>query len=264
MIRKTWLNGLVLALVLTVCVPVITYAGDDQPALTADQALKQLQDGNQRFVDGKPTHPRSDVARRTETVKDGQHPVASILGCSDSRAPLECVFDQGIGDIFVIRVAGNVAGVDELGTLEYGAGHLHTPLIVVLGHTKCGAVTAAVQKADATGHLKPLIEQIQPAVERAEQKKPKPEGDALVQAAITENVWQGIADLLTKSEEVRDLVGAGKVKVVGAVYDLETGKVQWLGPHPEQARLVQAASKHEPKEDKAKADQPKAGPGEKK
>lgn len=265
MIRNRWLNTLVLALVLAVCVPVATYAGDDPPAVTADEALKQLQDGNARFVAGKAAHPHADAARRTETVKDGQHPVASILGCSDSRAPLECVFDQGIGDIFVVRVAGNVAGEDELGSLEYGTGHLHTPLVVVLGHTKCGAVTAAAQKAESQGNLKSLVQMIQPAVERAEQKKPKPEGDELVQAAITENVWQAIADLLTKSEEVRELVGEGKVRVVGAIYNLETGKVEWLGPHPEQERLVPAAGKHEPKDTKGKTDEkPKAGAGDKK
>lgn len=229
----------VLALVVLVGMPLRGYAADE--AVTPDVALRHLQEGNQRFVDGKAVNPNSDAARRQETATEGQYPSATILGCSDSRVPLARVFDQGVGDIFVVRVAGNVAGPDELGSIEYGVGHLHTPLLVVLGHTKCGAVAAAVQNAPVEGALKSLIGLIAPAVARARQAAPKAEGDELLAAATKENVWQGIADALTQSAELREHVSAGKLKVVGAIYDLETGKVTWLGEHPEQARLIQPA-----------------------
>ena len=242
-----------LALVLIVVVPLVSAVAEDKATLTADEALQHLKDGNQRFVDGKTKNPNSDAARRTETAKEGQHPFVTILGCSDSRVPLERVFDYGIGDLFVVRVAGNVAGSDELGSIEYAAGHLHTPLLVVLGHTKCGAVGAAVEKAPVAGFLKPLVALIAPAVERAHEKTPQAAGDALVVAAIKENVWQSIADTLTKSAEVRELVETGKLKVVGALYNVETGQVEWLGPHPEQDRLLHAEKKEEAKGAPAKA-----------
>ncbi len=238
----------------------------DTAAPTADEAQQRLREGNQRFLDGQTTHPNADAARRTLTAKEGQHPFVTILACSDSRVPLEILFDQGIGDIFVIRVAGNVAGPDELGSLEYGAGHLHTPLLVVLGHTKCGAVGAAATHADVKGHVKKLVERIEPAVKRAHQESPNAKGDELTAVAVKENVWLSIADALKHSEEVRELVGEGKLKIVGAVYDIEAGKIEWLGQHPDQAKLVGEEKKrdrHEPKEpmtEKKEDQKPEAKP----
>ncbi|MBI5637762.1 MAG: carbonic anhydrase [Nitrospinae bacterium] len=214
---------------------------------TPDQALAMLKEGNARYMSGKLTSPNVSQARRDET-KGGQHPFASILGCSDSRAPIELVFDRGIGDLFVIRVAGNVSDTDEIGTVEYGAGHLGTPLIVVLGHKKCGAVTAVVKGDKVGGSIPQLVDNIVPAAKRAKDKRL--EGDDLINRAITENVLQSIADMLTRSEEIRHLVASGKVKVVGAVYDLADGKVEWMGEHPDQAKLLggghegHAAHKH--------------------
>lgn len=215
---------------------------------TPDQALAMLKEGNARYMSGKLTSPNVSQGRRDETVKGGQHPFASILGCSDSRAPIELVFDRGIGDLFVIRVAGNVSDTDEIGTVEYGAGHLGTPLIVVLGHKKCGAVTAVVKGDKVGGSIPQLVDNIIPAAKRAKDKKL--EGDDLINRAITENVLQSIADMLTRSEEIRHLVASGKVKVVGAVYDLVDGHVDWMGEHPDQAKLLggghegHAAPKH--------------------
>lgn len=218
--------------------PLAAFAADHEFTAggpSPDQALALLKEGNAHYVSGKLSSPNISQARRDET-KGGQHPFASILGCSDSRAPIELVFDRGIGDLFVIRVAGNVSDTDEIGTVEYGAGHLGTPLIVVLGHKKCGAVTAVVKGDKVGGSIPQLVDNIIPAAKRAKDKRL--EGDDLINRAITENVLQSMADMLARSEEIRHLVASGKVKVVGAVYDIADGKVEWIGEHPEQAKLL--------------------------
>ncbi len=200
--------------------------------------LDRLREGNQRFVEGRCQFPNSDAARRTETGQNGQKPFVTVLACADSRVPVEHAFDQGIGDVFVVRVAGNVADVDEIGSIEYGVGHLHTPLLVVLGHTKCGAVTAVVERAEVHGHIPQLVDNIVPAVHRTRRYDASLEGSALVSAAIRLNVWQSIEDILTHSETVRAAANKGEVSIVGAMYNIETGAVEWLGPHPEQSRLL--------------------------
>jgi carbonic anhydrase len=133
------------------------------PGRCADAVLKELAAGNARYVAGKLTLATATPARRAEVVR-GQHPKAIVLGCSDSRVPPELLFDQGIGDLFVVRVAGNVAAPDTLGSVEYAAGHLGTPLVVVLGHTGCGAVAAACAGGHAEGHVEAIVEEIRPAV----------------------------------------------------------------------------------------------------
>lgn len=199
-------------------------------------ALALLKEGNARFVAGKLQHPNLDSGRRTNTVAEGQEPFATILTCSDSRCPVEHLFDRGIGDLFVVRVAGNVAGLSEVASIEYGTGHLNTPLLVVLGHTKCGAVTAVSKGAVLHGHLPLLAERIKPAVAKAKADAGSP--DELVSRAITANIWQAIADILQQSSEVREKAAAGQVQVVGALYDLEGGAVTWLGTHPNQTALL--------------------------
>ncbi|MFP5212513.1 MAG: carbonic anhydrase, partial [Acidobacteriota bacterium] len=169
-------------------------------------------------------------------ASEGQHPFVTILSCSDSRVPLEIIFDRGIGDLFIIRVAGNVTDVDEAGSIEYGVDHLGTPLLVVLGHTKCGAVTAVAQGAEVHGNIAPLVENIKPAVAKAKAKGAT--GDALVAEAIQNNVYQSIEDLLKSSEAVRMRVRDGKLQIVGAMYDISTGAVTWMGEHPEQKQLL--------------------------
>jgi len=203
-----------------------------------DEALRTLRDGNDRFTAGTPGHPRQDVARAAATARDGQFPLATVLSCSDSRVPVEIVFDAGIGDLFVVRVAGNVADVDEIGSIEYGVGHLGTPLLVVLGHSKCGAVTAVVTDAEVHGLIPPLVENIRPAAAAARQAFPDLAAADLVPEAIRANVWQTIDDICHNSPATRELLAAGKLMIVGAVYDLETGSVNWLGPHPDQGRLL--------------------------
>ncbi len=214
------------------------------PGVTPDEALRRLQTGNERFAQGVSEHPRIDSERRLDTIIHGQYPYATILTCSDSRVPPEIIFDQGIGDLFVIRVAGNVADIDEIASIEYGAEHLLTPIVVVLGHTKCGAVTAVAQGAEATGHLPQLLDNIVPAVRTAKAKYPNIIGNDIIPAAIEENVWQSIEDMLTKSHEIKQLVRSGQLKVVGAIYDLESGEVKWLGTHPRQEKLLSSEAAH--------------------
>ncbi|HTZ21240.1 MAG TPA: carbonic anhydrase [Opitutaceae bacterium] len=209
-----------------------------QPAVSPDEALARLAAGNARFRDGAPSRPNQDAARRVETATHGQQPFAIVLSCSDSRVPAEVVFDQGIGDLFVIRVAGNVAAGNETASVEYGAKHLGATVCVVLGHTSCGAVKAALDGARLEGDLAKLIAEVAPAAERTKKAAPSLTGDALLTAAVETNVWLSIENLFHRSEVLRARVASGELRVVGAVYDLATGEVRWLGVHPDQKRLL--------------------------
>ena len=214
-----------------------------QSARNKAQALNALMMGNQRFVNGLTDqsarqYPHLDRARLLENASSGQYPFATVIGCSDSRVPIEIIFDAGIGDIFPIRVAGNVSDVDEIGSIEYGVGHVNTPVMLVLGHTGCGAVTAVVENADVHGNIPLLVDNIIPAVASARSKYPRARGAALINYAVEENVWQSIADLINNSAETAHLVSSGALAVLGGVYHLETGEVEWLGEHPAQASLI--------------------------
>lgn len=210
-----------------------------------EMALQKLQEGNKRFIEGKMIHPNLTQEARTQTTDHGQHPYVTIIGCSDSRAPIEAIFDAGIGEIFVIRVAGNVVDTDEAGSIEYGIGHLHTPLLVVLGHTLCGAVTAVTRGDEVHGSIPALVDNIVPAVQKAKHDHGDEFSHELVESAIKFNVWQSIEDLYKVSHEAKELVLDGKLKVVGAIYNLSTGEVEWLGEHPNQQTLL--VEKHEGK-----------------
>jgi carbonic anhydrase len=237
MIMKRWsLLLFSLALMLALAAPVP--AAGPGPGVSPDAALTLLQEGNARYAAGKPKHPHQNKERRRQTATKGQMPFATVLACSDSRAPVELIFDQGVGDLFVVRVAGNVAGVDEIASIEYAGEHLHTPVLVVLGHSKCGAVTAVVEKARLHGSLASLTAKIKPAVFKTRMAHRDLSGNALVAAAIRANVQQAIADTFARSRIVKDLVKAGKLKVVGAIYDLESGKVEWLEPGPGEKESV--------------------------
>jgi carbonic anhydrase len=203
----------------------------------ASDVLKMLASGNARFAHETATHPHLDSSRRHETEKD-QHPIATILACSDSRVPVEEIFDEGVGDLFVVRVAGNVCGADEIGSIEYGAVHLRTPAVIVLGHTSCGAVTAVVEGEIMHGSVPALVAKIKPAVTAVQRAHPELHGKALVPHAVRANVFHSIVRLLRQSPELRELVARGELAVVGAVYHLDTGMVEWLGPHPRQRGLV--------------------------
>ena len=203
-------------------------------------SLKMLQEGNQRWVLDKDENPNTEPSRRAMVTERGQKPFCSILTCADSRLPVERIFDRGVGEIFVVRVAGNVAGTSETGTLEYANEHLKTPLFVVMGHTKCGAVAAAASGAVLHGALGELVSNIAPAVERVKRNNPEIDEKQIAPLAVKENVWQTITDLLKRSPEMRAAVSKNEIKIVGAVCDIATGKVEWMGEHPWQAELVEA------------------------
>jgi carbonic anhydrase len=214
-------------------------AGAD-PGISADEAMRVLKTGNARYVDGKLQHPHQDRVRRAMTAAQGQHPLAAVLTCSDSRVPAEIIFDQGIGDIFVVRVAGNVAATDEVGSIEYAVDHLAAPLVVVLGHSQCGAVGAVLENAKLPPNIAGLLAPIKPAVDKAREANPQAAKEVLLKAAITDNVWQAMEDILRLSPIIREKVRDSQVQVVGALYDLDSGQVQWLGPHPDQTKQVGA------------------------
>ncbi len=190
------------------------------PGPSAEKVLKDLAAGNARYVAGKLHHANQTPARRAEVVR-GQHPKAIVLGCSDSRVPPELLFDQGIGDLFVVRVAGNVAATDTLGSVEYAAGHLGTPLVVVLGHTGCGAVAATCAGGHAEGHVAAIVDGIRPAVLAVKTTSV----DACVQAAVPENARLVAASLTKESPILAKLVAEKKLRIVAGVYDLATGAV---------------------------------------
>ena len=205
------------------------------PVRTPSKSLAKLKEGNERFVEGKTVHPRMDVSRLKQAASEdqGKYAYATVISCSDSRVPVELIFDAGIMDLFIIRVAGNVCDTDEIGSIEYGLAHVNTPLLVVLGHTQCGAVTAVTHAVHGKGHalernIPQLVDNIEPAVKRAMESHKDAHGEAIIPIAIEENVWQAIDDLFTNSAAARNIVKEGKAKVVGAIYDLGTGKVNWL------------------------------------
>ena len=196
-----------------------------QASPSADQVWSSLMAGNSRFVAGKP-QPRALVSLR-QKLASGQSPKVIILSCSDSRVGPELIFDQSLGDIFVVRTAGNVADPVALGSIEYAVDHIHSPLLVVLGHQKCGAVSAACSgEKMPSPNLEAIVEKINPAVARA---KTYAKADDLLESAVKENVQQSAKDVLANSEIIRNAVNSGKLKVIEAEYELDTGKVVRLG-----------------------------------
>ena len=187
-------------------------------SLNPDAALQKLIEGNQRFVDHHPQYPDQSELRLHE-VAQAQHPFATILSCADSRVPAEIVFDQGIGDIFDVRIAGNIATREAIGSIEYAVVLLGSPLLMVMGHERCGAVTAAVQNESLLGDIGTFVKAIKPAVKKV---KGQP-GDA-VENAVVANVQYQI-ERLKRSQLLTEQVRAGKLKIVGGRYDLDTGRV---------------------------------------
>jgi carbonic anhydrase len=213
---RTTLSSL-LAVLSSLCAIAQTHETASTP--DPDKVLEELLAGNRRFAAAQLTHPHQTPQRRAEIAK-GQHPVAIILSCSDSRIPPEVVFDQGLGDLFVIRLAGNIADDAAIGSIEYAAGHLGVRLMMVLGHKRCGAVEATVKGGEAPGHLRGLVEAIRPAVQAA---KGQP-GD-LLDNAVRANVRQVAAKLRSTGPILSELVREKKLKVLGAYYDLDNGGV---------------------------------------
>jgi carbonic anhydrase len=198
-------------------------AHSDQPAVAPAEAISKLKEGNGRYTSGNLQHPGQTAERRTELAKT-QHPFATILSCSDSRVPPEIVFDQGLGDLFIVRVAGNVVNDEGMGSIEYSVDHLGTRLILVLGHQRCGAVDAAREtiaaKGKAPGHIESLVTAIKPAVEETA----KDDLDATIKA----NVKHVVQALRSSTPILKAEVDSGKIQVIGGYYSLDTGAVTFL------------------------------------
>ncbi|MCX7793441.1 MAG: carbonic anhydrase [Thermodesulfovibrionales bacterium] len=189
-----------------------------------EEAYTRLMDGNRRFISGNISKKDLGELKRRELAK-GQHPVAIVVTCSDSRVPPEIIFDQGLGELFVIRVAGNVVDPVALGSIEYAAEHLHVPLLIVLGHSNCGAVTAAVDaKGKTEGNIGAIVKKILPAVRKAEAKGGSRE--EIISRAIRENVLLVQEEIQQNSPVLKGLIERGALKLVGAVYDISSGAVE--------------------------------------
>lgn len=199
-----------------------THAGQ----LTPESALKMLMDGNTRFSKNLLTHPDQTEERRKVLI-DGQHPFAVVICCSDSRVAPEVIFDQGLGDIFVIRVAGNIATDENIGSIEYAVEHLGTPLVMVLGHEKCGAVKAATQEEATHNHIDSILTKLQPVVEEVKKQNLKSD---FVDNVVRQNVVM-ITDSLKHSEPVlSEMVKSGKISIIGGYYDFDSGNVELIAP----------------------------------
>lgn len=228
--RRQWLNACA-CLTLAAGEAQAAHAAEDIPtpeamSEAAQQALARLKAGNARFSSGRPRHRHESVAWRTHLV-DGQKPFATIIACSDSRVPPELVFDVGLGELFDIRLAGNIVAEDVVGSLQYAIAHLRTPLVVVLGHESCGAVTAAVDEmlkpAHEPTHIEALLDLIKPGLAGLDLHQAR---KALIDQAVDANVRWSMKQLLALPEAPRS-IKAG-VTLVGAVYQLGDGKVRFL------------------------------------
>ena len=198
-------------------------AHSDQPSVGPAEAISKLKEGNSRYSSGNLQHPGQTTERRTELAKT-QHPFAAIVCCSDSRVPPEIVFDQGLGDLFIVRVAGNVINDEGLGSLEYTVDHLGTRLILVLGHQRCGAVDAAREtiaaKGKAPGHIESLVTAIKPAVESTAKDD--------LETTVKANVKNVVKALRSSTPILKAKVDSGEIQVIGGYYSLDTGAVTFL------------------------------------
>ncbi|BBD07400.1 carbonic anhydrase [Desulfovibrio ferrophilus] len=196
--------------------------------ISPERAMELLREGNARWLSGRLEHPNHDEERRRATAREGQQPFATVLTCSDSRVAPVVLFDVGIGDVFQVRVAGNVSGPDVLGSIAYAVHELGTPVVVVLGHTGCGAVQAALGGNLPEGTIPPLVEKLRPIVEQARLECPHCGPHALADHASAINVERVCGEILRDSPVVRQAVEEGHTVVVGAMYDLDSGEVEWL------------------------------------
>jgi carbonic anhydrase len=214
---------------------------DDEPSMiSAQEALQRLRDGNRRFVSDTPSHnPLTHQTRRSELAA-GQEPFAIILGCSDSRVPAEIVFDQGLGDLFVIRVAGNIVAPSQIGSVEFGASRSGARLVVVLGHSQCGAILATLEELQQptdshSRNLRSIVDRISPSIRPLLATELRHDPDALVRQAVRANVRASANQLRHGSDIVEQLIQDDGLYVVGAEYCLETGVVEFFDATPEAA-----------------------------
>ena len=204
----------------------IAFTPEMQQAKTPEAALKRLQDGNARFVAGQALH--CDLLEQVRSTAQKQAPFAAVLGCIDSRVPPELVFDQNIGDLFVARIAGNIASDDVIGSLEFATAVAGAKLVVVLGHSECGAVKGAIDDV-RLGSLTGVLQQIRPALVGLDYKGvPSSKDKALVQRVAERNARDAAKRLSSRSEAIAGLVREGKLKIVYAMHDVSTGRIDWF------------------------------------
>ena len=205
--------------------------------ILADEALKRLKEGNQRFVADECTSGQLANQKRRNEVVTGQNPMAIILGCSDSRVPAEIVFDQGLGELFVIRVAGNIVAPSQVGSIEFAAERFGTQLVVVMGHSHCGAIEATLEELQhpsgyRSANLHSIVDRIQPSVETLLETDLKDRPDELLHFSIRANIRMSVNHLCRGSAVLEKMIQDGRLKVVGASYSLETGEVEFFdGSH---------------------------------
>ncbi len=207
------------------------------PIVSAAQALERLKEGNRRFVEEDATRAFSAGASRRSQLVSGQNPFAIVLGCSDSRVPAEIVFDQGLGELFVIRVAGNIVSPSQVGSIEFAAERFGTRLVVVLGHSTCGAVQATVEELERptearSPNLRAIVDRIRPSVETLFETDLKHDRDALLKHAVRANIRLSVAHLQHGSRLLEDLIENDGLAVVGAEYSLATGAVEFFDSIP--------------------------------
>ena len=205
--------------------------------ITAEEALDRLQTGNQRFVSGSHDVASLDSEKRRAAVAGGQEPFAIILGCSDSRVPAEIVFDQGLGDLFVIRVAGNIVAPSQIGSIEFAVGSFGTPLVVLLGHSNCGAVSATLDSMNQprdkqSSHLYSIVDRVRPSLEPLLATNLRDDRKALLKQAVRANISTSANHIRNSSPILEQLHQNGNLLVVGAKYSLETGVVDFFDGAP--------------------------------
>ncbi len=210
--------------------------------ISAPEALQRLRDGNHRFVsETSPSHVFTGQTRRNELATGGQAPFAVILGCSDSRVPVEIVFDQGLGDLFVIRVAGNIVAPSQIGSIEFAAERFGTRLVVVLGHSQCGAIQATLEalqqpdKSHGSGHLYSIVDRVRPSVEGLLTTGLQHDPETLLHYAVRANIHASADHLRHGSPLIEQLIQSDGLLVVGAEYSLETGEVDFFDGAPDAA-----------------------------
>ena len=206
--------------------------------ISAREALERLREGNRRFASDLRSPDSLETRTRRRESAAGQEPFAIILGCSDSRVPAEIVFDQGLGDLFVIRVAGNIVAPSQVGSVEFAAARFGTHLVVVLGHSRCGAILATLEELgrpseDQSKNLRSIVDRIRPSVEGLLATEPDHEPDALVQSAVRANIRASVNHLRHGSEVLEQLILKENLWVVGAEYSLESGLVDFFDGFPE-------------------------------
>lgn len=216
---------------------------EEQQSMTPQQVLDDLMAGNKRYVKGRMKSSSTDIEASRKTTASGQYPKAVILSCLDSRVPVELVFDQGIGDIFVGRVAGNIENEDQLGSMEFATKLAGSKLVMVLGHSSCGAVKGACDNAEL-GNLTALLMKIKPAVDAVKgvEGERNSSNKEFVDAVIKQNVRQTLKDIRERSKVLSELEEEGKIKIVGAIYDLESGKVKLLSENFRQNKRMDSTS----------------------